>query len=94
MSVIEALACGLSVVMTDLPGIQSWLKSHIADAPVRFVPMQDGLIEEFESDLSDALCESLAEIRDIRSSGGRMSPPDLSCMTWDALAERIYSILN
>ena len=94
LSVIEALACGLSVVMTDLPGIQSWLKSHIADAPVRFVPMQDGLIEEFESDLSDALCESLAEIRDIRSSGGRMSPPDLSCMTWDALAERIYSILN
>ncbi len=35
--VVEALACGCRVVVSDLPGIRPWLEGHVPDAPVVFV---------------------------------------------------------
>ncbi len=36
---IEALACGDRVVMTDLPGIKEWIASVSSDADVRYVTL-------------------------------------------------------
>lgn len=35
--IIEAMACGLRVVCTDLPGIQNWLNQNIPENGVQFV---------------------------------------------------------
>ena len=66
--VIEALACGLQVVCTDLPGVRPWLEENIGTCAVRFVPLPaivnaDEPVEQelpqFERNLAEAIAESL-----------------------------------
>ena len=66
--VIEALACGLQVVCTDLPGVRPWLEENIGTCAVRFVPLPaivnaDEPVEQelpqFERRLAEAIAESL-----------------------------------
>lgn len=92
--VVEALACGCSVVVTDLPGIRPWIESHIPDAPVWYVPPPrvrnsdepvSSDLPAFERRLADALCQaSSAEVL-------TCSPANLS---WDALAGRVISLCS
>ena len=62
--VLEALACGCKVVLSDLPGLKDWLDSSAPDAPVLYVkpprPGADSLADEgdferFERDLAQAI---------------------------------------
>lgn len=39
MTVIEAMACGNKVVVTDLPGVRPWIDANVEHAPVVYVPM-------------------------------------------------------
>lgn len=66
--VIEALACGLQVVCTDLPGVRPWLEENIGTCPVKFVSLPaivnaDEPVEqelpEFERRLAEAIGKSL-----------------------------------
>ena len=66
--VIEALACGLQVVCTDLPGVRPWLEENIGTCPVKFVPLPaimnaDEPVEQelpqFERRLAEAIGGSL-----------------------------------
>lgn len=68
--VIEALACGCKVVVTDLPGIRPWLSANVPTAPVRYVtpPRMRNTDEpdpadlpQFEADLAAAIRASLAD---------------------------------
>lgn len=62
--IIEAMACGLRVVCTDLPGIQNWMNANIPDNGVVFVgppemknadePTEESL-PAFEKRLANAL---------------------------------------
>lgn len=64
--IIEAMACGLRVVCTDLPGIQKWLNANLPDNGVAFVepprmenadePIPESL-PAFEKRLADAIIE-------------------------------------
>ncbi len=36
---IEALACGLSVISTDLPGVKQWIDSNVPDNDIKYVPL-------------------------------------------------------
>ncbi|MDO4400801.1 MAG: glycosyltransferase [Coriobacteriia bacterium] len=90
--VIEALACGCKVVVTDLPGIRPWLEANVPDAPVWFVeppamrnvdePQPDAL-PAFEKRLADALADAL-------------ETPCVACdvtgLSWDALARRALEL--
>lgn len=67
--VIEALACGLQVVCSDLPGVKPWLDSNIGNCPVDFVKLPailnaDEPVEEelpaFEKRLAEAIGRRLA----------------------------------
>lgn len=51
--VIEALACGCKVVMTDLPGIRPWLEERLPGAPVTYVepPRMRRVDEPYAEDL-------------------------------------------
>ncbi len=85
LCVIEALACGLRVIMTDLPGIRPWLEEHIKDAPISYVALKQD---------PDQLAQCLADAIIAQTEVARSAPEiDLSSLTWKALAQRIYKML-
>ena len=70
LTVIEALACGCRVVMTDLPGIADWLSETVPGADVWYVKMpgmrnaDEPVGEElpaFEERLAEALAASIMQ---------------------------------
>ena len=80
---IEALACGLQVVCTDLPGVRPWLEENIGTCAVRFVPLPaivnaDEPVEQelpqFERRLAEAIAESLEADGSRQEEDGR--PPE------------------
>ena len=87
--VIEALACGCKVVVTDLAGLRPWIEGNIPGAPIVYVepprmtsvdePLEEDL-PAFERRLADALEEAFA-----------MPSPavDVSSLSWDALGSRL-----
>ena len=90
--VIEALACGCRVVVTDLPGLRAFYSANVKGGDIRYVKppaMHDadeadpGELDAFEGRLACALTESLQQ---------ESAPPaDVSALTWDAVAEKILS---
>lgn len=90
--VVEALACGCTAVVTDLPGIRPWIEAQAPDAPVVFVepprivnadePVAEDL-PAFERRLADAI------VRALRAPRARC---DLSHLSWDALAARVLDV--
>ena len=90
--VVEALACGCKVVVTDLPGIRPWLEANLPGAPVWYVeppamqnvdePEPDAL-PAFEQRLAAALAEALA---------APWAFCDVTGLSWDALAGRALGV--
>lgn len=90
--VVEALACGCTAVVTDLPGIRPWIEAQAPDAPVIFVepprivnadePVAEDL-PAFERRLAKAIESAL------RVPPGRC---DLAHLSWDALAARVLDV--
>lgn len=88
--IIEAMACGLRVVCTDLPGIQNWLNANIPDNGVVFVEppkMQNSdepiseLLPDFERRLAGALLEVEAQKLPEQEKVKKIS--------WDGLCKRL-----
>ena len=106
--VIEALACGLQVVCTDLPGVRPWLEENIGTCPVKFVPLPaivnaDEPVEqelpEFERRLAQAIGESLGMDGggpDIGGGGPGMDGgvADLSRISWSGISKKILESCN
>lgn len=90
LTVIEALACGDRVVMTDLPGIKEWIASVSSDADVRYVtlprmqnadePLEEDL-PEFEQRLADALKASILQ--------KETHLADVSRISWEAIGRQV-----
>lgn len=93
LAVIEALACGDRVVMTDLPGIKEWIASVSSDADVRYVtlprmrnadePLEEDL-PEFERMLADALKASVLQ--------KETHLADVSQISWEAIAKEVLRL--
>lgn len=92
---IEAMACGLRVVCTDLPGIQPWLEAEIPQSGAVFVrpprirnedePMEEDL-PDFEKRLAAAMEEAVSRKLPDAEAVHRMS--------WDALCERLCGVFE
>ena len=90
LTMIEAMACGNRVVMTDIPGIREWVKEHVKNAPVRFVALPqmrntDEAVEEalpeFERELAQKIEESLEE--------EEQTVPELDGVSWENICLKI-----
>lgn len=93
LTVIEALACGDKVVMTDFPGIQDWLTEQASGAPVVYVAMPqmrntdevvEASLEAFERELAGKIVECAELPAD--------TLPDLTHLSWKNICERILEI--
>lgn len=93
LTVIEALACGERVVMTDLPGIKEWIASVSSNADIRYVtlprmrnadePLEEDL-PEFERKLADALKASILQKETCLA--------DVSRISWETIAKEVLRI--
>lgn len=93
LTVIEALACGDRVVMTDLPGIKEWITSVSSNADVRYVtlprmrnadePLEEDL-PEFERKLADVLKASVLQ--------KETHLADVSRISWEAIAKEVLRL--
>ncbi|MBR0172324.1 MAG: glycosyltransferase family 4 protein [Lachnospiraceae bacterium] len=93
--VIEALACGLRVVVTDLPGLRDFYSANVTGGDIRYVtpPLMHNADEVNPDDLSgfeDRLAKALSESLQNESA----SPADVSALTWDAVADRMLSAVR
>ena len=87
LTVIEALACGCRVVVSDLPGVSDWLSEFVRGGDIRYVELPtlihaDEPVEKelpaFEKRLAAAIEDSMkAENTD---------PADVSLLTWERIA--------
>lgn len=83
LTIMEAMACGCKVVVTDLPGIRPWTEANVKHAPILFVeppkmqnadePVPESL-EQFE--------RNLAEMIEVCAAMPCAGSPDLSRVSW------------
>lgn len=87
--VIEALACGCKVVVTDLPGLRPWIEANIPQAPVVYVapPTMRAVDEPLPSELPAFEGRLAAAIEEALNAPLR--PCDVSALSWDALGRRL-----
>lgn len=90
LTVIEALACGNRVVLTELPGIREWLSESAPGADIRYVTLprmrntDEPVLDElpaFETRLAQALAESIAQ------EESRYA--DVSGISWEKIAKEV-----
>lgn len=92
---IEAMACGLRVVCTDLPGIKKWLNEAIPDNGAIFVeppkmqnedePLPDSL-PIFEQKLAEAIYEV--------QKNPLANPEKIQEVSWKKLAEKLLNFFE
>lgn len=91
--VIEAMACGLKVVCTDLPGIQNWLRANLPTNEVVFVrpPKMRNEDEPREEDLPEferSLAEAIIKAQKMKVPEGE----ELKRISWDGLCGRLIDM--
>lgn len=90
LTIIEAMACGCKVIVTDLPGIRPWVSANVKNAPILYLeppemvntddPISDSL-EKFEKRLAQLIEES----RKMPYQG----VPDLSHISWENICRKV-----
>lgn len=90
LTVIEALACGNKVVVTDLPGIRPFIQAQIKEAPVFYVKpprmrQADEPVQEEIETFEQALAETIKQCIDAK----KKEVPYMAHMTWEHICENI-----
>ncbi len=90
MVVIEAMACGNKVVVTDLPGVRPWIEKNVEHAPVVYVPMPemkntDEPVEESLPVFERQVAEAIMECNNIVME----KLPDLSKVSWSNICNMV-----
>lgn len=89
---IEAMACGLRTICSDLPGVREWIDEAIPDNDTVFVRMptmiETDIPDEHEiPDFTNAIVSAIIEAADSINTPRRL--PDTSGATWDSVAGKI-----
>ena len=87
---IEALACGLKVIVTDLPGVKEFYSNNIQDAYIDYIPLPkltnvDNAtkeeLEKFETKLSYAIKKCIEDKETYN--------PVINNLSWENIAKKI-----
>lgn len=94
----EAMACGLEVVMSGIPGVQHWIESVIGSGHrIDFVELpemetidtpREEALDDFENRLALAIAGKIRRI----SQEGPSPCPEVTKLSWRGLCERIFEI--
>ncbi len=93
--IIEALACGLNVVCTDLPGIKDWLSFALPEQEVVFVEPprfynQDEPVEETLPDFEKRLAKAICQARNNKVP----EKETIERLSWDGLCDRVEKTVS
>ena len=92
---IEAMACGLQAVCTDLPGIRPWMNRAVPKHGVSFVKPPE--MENEDEATPESLPEFERRLAGAIDTVGFMPEADLNQVrqvSWDALCKKIVTIWN
>ena len=93
---VEALACGLKVVATDLPGIRQWMDQNIKEHQIFFVkPPQMNIFYEIEEAEKRKFIKRLSKetekaVRECK----KVFRLDTSSVSWDSVADKIIKMIK
>ena len=92
---IEAMACGLRVVCTDLPGIKEWMEDNIPENGVVFVepPRMENEDEAVEDDLP-VFEMQLARAMEEAYYKPVVASEKIEAISWKGLANRLIEKIN
>jgi len=94
LTIIEAMACGCRVVVTELPGIRPWIEANVEHAPVLFVepPKMQNADEPVPESL-EHFERNLAETIEVCASMPYTGCPDLVRVSWGNICKLVESIV-
>ena len=92
---IEAMACGLRTICTDLPGIQPWLNRALPENGTIFVtpPQMRNTDEPVPESLPD-FEKRLARVMDDARQAKLPNEQQVAALSWDALCEKLTHIFR
>lgn len=92
---IEAMACGMKTLCTDLPGIKPWLAQALPDSGVVFVnpPALRGADEPIAEELP-AFEQRLAEAMETAAQSRLPDCEQVSRLSWEALCSKLMTIFE
>lgn len=92
---IEAMACGLQAICTDLPGIRPWMNRAVPEHGALFVKPPE--MENADEPVAESLPEFERRLGAAIDTVGFMAEPNLDQVrqvSWDALCEKIVTLWN
>lgn len=99
---IEAMACGLRIITSSLPGVRPWIESKIENSRALYVeppafeapgiPVESE-VPGFSARLEHALSEALRDCREEQSGARERVFADTSRATWDGVAKGILNLI-
>lgn len=92
---IEAMACGLQAICTDLPGIRPWMNRAVPEHGVLFVKPPE--MENEDEPVAESLPEFECRLGAAIDTVGFTREPNLDQVrqvSWDALCEKIVTLWN
>ncbi len=91
LTVMEAMACGCKVIVTDLPGIRPWIKENVAHAPVFFVaPPKMHHTDEPEPESLKTFERELAGTIEACADTPYPGYPDLAKVSWGNICRLVH----
>lgn len=89
---IEALACGLKVISTDLPGIRDWMDCNISNNNIAYIDLPRlSNTDEVNGEDIPAFEEDIAKAIETCVSVKFEEEPDLNDISWDGIGKRIIN---
>lgn len=90
LTIMEAMACGCRVIVTDLPGIRPWTEANVENAPILFVepPKMQNTDEPVPESL-ERFERKLAESIEACAAMPYAGCPDLSRVSWENICKLV-----